>query len=128
MISNIQPGVLFRFLATGALNTLFGVAMYWLFLYIGLSYQWASALSLVLGILFSFNSHRALVFRTSGRFVRYVLVWALVYVVNIAFIAATRDYVGDYIAGVILLPVNIVLSFVLMRRFVFQEVKEQGAQ
>ena len=128
MKSRTDVALAVRFVAAGALNTLFGVAIYWLLLYVGLSYQWASALSLVLGIIFSFNSHRALVFRTRGRVVRYVLVWGFIYVVNIAFIAATRDYVGDYVAGVLLLPVNVICSFMLMKRFVFQEVKEQGAQ
>lgn len=127
MIANLDAGVIFRFLVAGVINTLFSVGVYWLLLYVGLSYPWAAALSMALGIIFSFNSHRSLVFRTKGRFLLYVLVWLFIYVVNIASIAAIRKYVGDYIAGVVLLPVNVLLSFMLLKRFVFQESTEQGA-
>lgn len=121
MVSNFDAGQIFRFLVVGVLNTLFSVGIYWLLLYVGLSYQWAAALSMVLGIFFSFNNHRSLVFKTSGGFVRYVLVWFVIYLVNIAFISAVRRYVGDYVAGVALLPVNVLLSFLLMKRFVFSD-------
>ena len=120
-------GVTLRFLAVGALNTLFGLCVYWLMLRIGMAYQFASAVSLVLGIVFSFNSYRALVFRERGRFIRYVLVWVCVYAVNIALISALRESTGDYYAGVILVPVNAAFSYILMRQFVFQKKTVSGA-
>jgi len=128
MISRFEMREIFRFLAVGVANSLFGVGVYWLLLYVGLRYQWAAALSLVVGIIFSFNSHRSLVFKARGGFVRYVLVWLFVYIVNIALITLIRKYVGDYIAGIVLIPVNAFLAFVLMKRFVFRNTMEQGAQ
>ena len=119
-ISIFETGLVLRFLAVGVANTSFGIGVYWLLLYTGLSYQWAVALSLALGIVFGFNNHRLHVFKARGGFVRYVLVWAFIYVVNIASISVLRIYVGDYIAGVALLPVNVLLSFILMKWFVFQ--------
>jgi putative flippase GtrA len=119
MIPNFGTGELLRFLVAGILNTLFSIGVYWLSLYVGMSFQWAAAVSMVLGIIFSFNNHRAFVFKTKGRFVRYVLVWFFIYVVNIALIAVIRSYIGDYVAGLVLLPVNIFLAFMLMKRFVF---------
>jgi putative flippase GtrA len=120
--------VILRFLVVGAANTLFGLGVYWLVLYVGLSYQWAAASALVLGIIVSFNSHRWLVFRVPGRFVRYVLVWLFVYFVNITLISVIREYVGDYIAGVVLIPVNALLAYVLMKRFVFHRAKASSAE
>lgn len=119
IILNFEAGVVFRFLIVGLFNTLFSVAVYWLLLHMGLGYQWAVALSMVLGVVFSFNNYRSLVFKTRGRFVRYVLAWCFIYIVNIALISIFRSYVGDYIAGVALLPVNVFLAFILMKQFVF---------
>jgi putative flippase GtrA len=124
LISLYDTGFLLRFLMVGAVNTSFGISAYWLLLYVGLSYQWASLLSLLLGIIFSFNSHRLAVFKTGGGFFRYVLVWVFIYFVNIEMIAIVRDYIGDYIAGVAVLPVNAALSFLLMKRFVFRPKKD----
>lgn len=126
MLSNFDAGMVFRFLAVGVLNTLFSVGVYWLLLYMGLVYQWAVALSLVLGVVFSFNNHRSLVFKARGGFVRYVLVWVFIYVINITLISVIRKYVGDYVAAVVLLPVNVILSFMLMKWFVFQGIKGRG--
>jgi len=103
----------------GAVNTLCALGVYWLLLYAGVQYQWASAASLVAGIVLGFNAHGRVVFHVKGSFFRYVLAWAAIYVVTIALIAAIRDQVGDYVAGVSLLPVTTLLSFVLMKRFVF---------
>jgi putative flippase GtrA len=126
MILLRETGLLLRFLAVGVINTGFGIGVYWLLLYVGMPYQGASLFSLILGIIFSFNSHRVAVFRTGGGFFRYVLVWLSIYFVNIALIAMIRDEIGDYLAAIALLPVNVVLSFVLMKYFVFRPMKEYG--
>lgn len=126
MISPLDTGSLLRFLAVGVINTGFGIGVYWLLLYAGMPYQGASLFSLILGIIFSFNSHRVAVFRTDGRFFRYILVWLSIYFANIALIAMIRDDIGDYLAAIALLPVNVVLSFILMKRFVFRSVKKYG--
>lgn len=126
MISLRNPGILLRFLAVGVVNTAFGIGVYWLLLYTGLAYPWASLLSLLVGIVFSFNSHRLAVFKTGGDFFRYVSVWASIYFVNIELISIIREDTGDYVAGIAVLPVNVVLSFILMKRFVFRPAKEYG--
>jgi putative flippase GtrA len=126
MISLRNPGILLRFLAVGVVNTAFGIGVYWLLLYTGLAYPWASFLSLLVGIVFSFNSHRLAVFKTGGGFFRYVLVWASIYFVNIELISIIREDTGDYVAGIAVLPVNVVLAFILMKRFVFRPAKECG--
>lgn len=128
MVANFKIGIIIRFLIVGMINTLFGIGIYWLLLYLGSNYQWASAMSMVLGIIFSFINHRTLVFKAKGRFVRYILVWLFIYVVNIALISIIREYIGDYMAGIALLPVNIFLGFVLMKQFVFPAIRSQDPQ
>lgn len=126
MISFRDTGILLRFIAVGVVNTCFGICIYWLLLYVGLSYQWASLFSLLLSIIFSFNSHKLAVFKTNGGFFRYVLVWGGIYFFNIEIISVIRVYTGDYFAAVALLPVNATLSFLLLKRFVFQPNKGYG--
>lgn len=118
--------MMLRFLGIGVINTFFGISVYWLLIYAGLPYQFASLLSLILGIVFSFNSHRRVVFKTGGRFFTYVVVWIFIYFVNIEMISMIRDFTGDYIAGLVLIPVNATLSFVLMKSFVFRSGKGYG--
>lgn len=127
MILNAKIEIIVRFLVVGTINTLFGLGVYWLLLYAGLSYQLGSLLSLILSLFFSYNNHRLAVFKSQGRFVIYILVWSFIYFVNIALISAIRSYIGDYLAGVAAMPVTITLSFVLMKWFVFRPVKEYGA-
>ncbi|MGR8979433.1 MAG: GtrA family protein [Gammaproteobacteria bacterium] len=112
-----------RFLIVGSINTLFGISVYWLLLYSGFNYRWATLFSLVLGVIFSFNSHRLAVFKTDGCFVRYVIVWLLIYFLNIALISVIRNHTGDYLAGIALMPLNVIVSFVLMKHFVFRLAK-----
>jgi putative flippase GtrA len=123
MISLRNLRILLRFLIIGVLNTVFSISVYWLLLYSGLTYQWASLLSLILGIIFGFNSHRIAVFKTEGCFFRYVLIWISIYFVNLELIALIRDDIGDYFAGIAVLPLDVVLSFVLMKLFVFRPQK-----
>jgi putative flippase GtrA len=126
MILLQDKGILLRFLLVGIVNTGFGVGTYWLLLYLGLTYQWASLFSLILSLFFSFNSHRLGVFKVKGGFFRYVLVSAFIYSVNIELITIIRDYTGDYFAAIAVLPVNVSLSFILMKYFVFRREKEYG--
>jgi putative flippase GtrA len=108
-----------RYVVVGAANTLFALSVYWLLLYVGVPYQLASAGSLIAALVLGFKAHGRVVFHAKGSFLRYVLAWTAIYFVSIALIAAIRGYVGDYVAGVSLLPVTTLLSFLLMKRFVF---------
>jgi putative flippase GtrA len=118
---------LLRYVLVGVLNTAFALVVYWLFLWLGFGFRWAAAFSLICGIIFSFKSHSALVFRSAGSFGRYLAVWTVVYAANIGFIAAVRDTTGDFTAGVAALPLNVVLGFVLLNHFVFNESRPSAS-
>lgn len=109
----------FIFLVIGLINTGFGIGVYWLLLYLGFGYQLASAVSLVIGIIFSFNNHGRFVFKVPGRFIRYIFVWGVIYIVNITLIGMINSNVGNFIAGLVLLPINIMMGYGLMKYFVF---------
>lgn len=112
-----------RFLLIGLLNTGFSYGTYSLLLAMGLDFASASFLALCAGIVWSFATQGRLVFRQHlrGRFFRYLLVWASLYVLNVSIIAGLiRLDLGPYLAGFIALFPVTGLSYILQRRFVFR--------
>lgn len=111
-----------RFVLVGLLNTTFSYLIYALLLFLGLGYQLANFLALVVGILFSFRTQGHLVFnnpdnRLLGRF---ILSWTLIYLCTIALIGRVMTLGLDaYSAGALSLPFSVVLSYVAQRYFVF---------
>lgn len=112
-----------RFLFVGTLNTAVGYAAYALLLYLGLPYAAASLGALLLGILFSFRTHGALVFgNRDGRLIfRFAACWGIIYLVNIALIGGLTGLgVSDYVAGALtMLPVAL-LSYLMQKFLVFE--------
>lgn len=118
---------LLAFLAVGAGNTLLGVLSYGLLLKLGLPFPAASGLSLALGILVGFHSHRVLVFRRPGGFWRYLGVWSAIYLLANALIWGLRPWLGAFLAGCVAMPANALAAFFALNRWVFNgEARQAG--
>lgn len=116
-----------RFLAVGVLNTAFGYGVFALGIWLGLHYSAAIACATVLGTLFNFKSTGNLVFGSSdnGRLFRFVSVYAIVYLLNVASVGAlVRLGFSEYISGLFVLLPLAVVSYWLNSRFVFHNAKE----
>lgn len=117
-----------KFLFVGCLNTAFGYLMYSLFLFIGFHYALASLLGTILGIFFNFKTTGGLVFKNKNNFLifKFFAVYSIVYTVNVTSLKIF-DYfnINLYLAGFILLFPLALLSFILMKRFVFGEKNAQ---
>lgn len=117
---------LFRFLAVGVLNTLFGYSVFAFALWLGLHYSAALAVATVLGVLFNFQSTGRLVFgcHDPGRLLAFVRVYALIYVLNVATVAILVQLGADaYQAGLLaLLPIALI-SYKLNATYVFKQQK-----
>ncbi|WP_449394804.1 GtrA family protein [Devosia riboflavina] len=114
---------LVRFLLVGGLNTLFGYGVFALMLWFGFHYSAASAIATVMGILFNFKSTGRLVFKSSdnSRLVRFILVYIVVYGVNVASLALLlRADIGAYTAGLLLILPLALLAYFLNASFVFR--------
>lgn len=112
-----------RFLVVGMLNTAFSYAIYAGFLYLGLSYQLANLIALVVGILFSFKTQGHLVFKNTDNrlFGRFLISWVLIYLCTIALIGRIIAFGFDaYSAGALALPFSVALSYLTQRYFVFR--------
>lgn len=117
----LSPQVL-RYLAVGALNTLFGYSCFALLLYVGLHYSLAALLATVLGVLFNFKSFGSLAFRSNGNhsFVRFVGVYVILYFLNVAGLALlAAQGVAPHIGGAALILPMAAIGYFLHKRFVF---------
>jgi putative flippase GtrA len=114
---------LFRFLAVGVLNSLFGYSCYALFMYlIGLTPPIALFLATVIGVLFNFKTTGYLVFKSNDNrlLFRFIFTYAIVYTVNILLIEGFGNFgVNAYYSGAILIFPMAVLAYILNTRFVF---------
>ena len=115
-----------RFLTVGLINTGFSYLIYAIGLFVGLPFTFANLIACLIGIFFSFRTQGAWVFKDAHdpKFLRFVLVWISIYLVNIGLIALILDFGLDaYWAGAIALPFIVVLSYFAQRFFVFRPAK-----
>ena len=107
----------------GGINTAFGYSVFALFILLGLHYVLAALLSQICGILFNFKTTGTIVFknRDNRLILRFFSVYALTYLISIGLLKLfDMAGIGSLVAGaIIVLPIAVV-SFLLMRRFVFK--------
>lgn len=112
-----------RFILVGVVNTGFSYAIYAGLVYLGLGYAIANLIALVVGILFSFKTQGILVFNepSNRRLLRFVIVWAVIYFINIFLIGQFIAWgFNAYSGGALALPFGVLLSFIAQKYFVFR--------
>lgn len=111
-----------KFLFVGGLNTAFGYGVFALFLFLKIHYSLALFLSTVLGILFNFKTTGVIVFKNNnnGLIFRFFAAYGVIYGLNLLGLKVF-DFIhfNLYGAGFILIFPMAVVSFILMKRFVF---------
>lgn len=111
-----------RFFLVGGLNTAASYAVYAALLAVGLSYPLANLGGLIFGIVFSFHTHSAYVFKRSGawRFPRFLAIWAGLYGLNTMLIGGfIRLGLDAYWAGALAIPPMALLSYLAQKKLVF---------
>lgn len=111
-----------KFLAVGALNTVFGYAVFAICIWLGLHFTIAAAISTVLGTLFNFKTTGRLVFgsRQSSRLGRFIGVYLVIYCTNIAGVWSLMTIGATaYWAGMLMIAPLALLSYTFNSRFVF---------
>lgn len=111
-----------RFLAVGVLNTAFGYLIFAALTLIGVSPGAAVVGGTILGVLFNFQSTGRLVFGASGGRLlpRFAAVYAVQALADIGLLhLALAHGVPVLIAQAVLLPPLVVITFFVMRRYVF---------
>lgn len=111
-----------RFAIAGAVNTLFGFAVYCIGLFAGLPVWAALLVGTVAGTIFNFLTTAGFVFRqlTLSRLPRFLFCYVLVYVLNLGLIRALSLWLHDEKLSQLVLVFPVALfSYLLMSRIVF---------
>ena len=120
-----------RFVAVGALNTLFGLATYSLFIRLG-SPTWVALVGgNAAGLAFNFLTTGGLVFAdlSPSRIPKFIAVYVGTYFFNLFLIHWLSRLVGGAILSqVILTPIMAVIAYVLMSRVVFTSVGNDASK
>ncbi len=112
-----------KFLFVGVLNTLFGYGVFALFNFIGLHYTISTLLATVSGVLFNFKTTGCIVFKNGDNrlIIKFVLVYSFTYFLTVFTLSLFDKFQlhNMYINYAILLPLNAIISYVLMKKIVF---------
>lgn len=121
-----------RFLFVGGLNTAFGYLVYAFLVYLIKNAYIAVILATIVGILFNFKTYGSLVFKSkdNAKLKRFFAVYLCTMVVQISLLKAltSAGVSNSYVAGGILTLPMALMSFLLMRKFVFAQVQESTAE
>lgn len=115
-----------KFCLVGVINTAAGYGFYASFIFFGIPYIIAGTLSYVTGICFNYIVTRRFVFEKVARknsFSYYLVSYGVLYFYSLAMLWFLVDVCGfsAYMAGLVSLPINAVVSFVLLRAIVFRK-------
>ena len=116
---------LLRFLAVGALKTLFGYVMFSLLVLAGVAPGLALFVGTLVGLLFNYFTTGRLVFaaRGLGRLPWFVAVYGLTFLVNLwSLRSLIATGLSPLLAQAIVLPLVILLTFLLNKLLVFRGV------
>lgn len=112
-----------KFFFVGGLNTLFGYSILAFLTLLNFHYVITTFIATVLGILFNFKTTGCLVFKKNNNklIFKFLLVYFLIYVLSLCFIKTLLlfGFSNLYCIYAILLIPNALLSFYLMKKFVF---------
>jgi putative flippase GtrA len=115
------------FLLVGALNTAVGYGLFAAFIFLGADTTLALSAATTLGVLFNFKSIGRLVFASGNvrLLPRFVGIYAVQFGVNLlALKALERAGASPLLAQLLILPPLAILSFIMMRHFVFAPVAQ----
>jgi len=113
---------IFRYYQAAVVNTLFGVGMYSLFVFLGLNMFVAQIVSHVLGVVFNYFTYSRHVFRESRSNKAYFfLSYAANYVVSLGTLLVVSRFVhSPYIAGLIATFLVSIINYFVLKNIVFR--------
>lgn len=121
-----------RFVFVGGLNTAFGISVYCLMIWIGLSYVWATMISQVLGVLFNFMTTGRLVFENQDKrlIFKFILNYIFTYFVNVGInkVSQLAFNCNAYTSGIIACLLTALISFFILSRFVYNKNQEHNEE
>ncbi|MBP3821511.1 GtrA family protein [bacterium] len=112
-----------KFLLVGGLNTLFGYSIFALCIYINFHYTLAVLISTILGVIFNFKTIGNIVFKNNNNKLlwKFVCVYIITYLISVGFLKLCLicGFINMYINSIILIIPNSLITYTLMKKFVF---------
>jgi putative flippase GtrA len=116
-----------RFLFVGALNTVFGYAVYSMFIFFGLHYLAAQFFGSILAITHSYLWNKHFTFKSkeksAGEVLRFISVYAVSYVLNmiLLYVLIDRLKINQYLAGAAGIFITTIISYVGHKKVSFRQ-------
>lgn len=111
-----------RYLVVGTFNSAVGYGIYAVLVLLGLVPELALLLATIIGVFIAFRTTGRIVFgnKDGALLFRFIAVYATIYLINAALLRLLVVLgLSPLIAQAMLLPVTVVITFLSMRRFVF---------
>ncbi len=113
-----------KFIFVGGLNTFFGYSVFAFFIFLGCHYSIANIFSIIFSIIFNFFSTGRIVFKNKNNslFLKFFTVYLTTWVTSTGFIYLFKHLFNNnlYFTGFLIIIPNAILSFILMKYFVFK--------
>lgn len=116
---------LFKYVLVAGANVMAGYGVFAFLIFLKFHYILACTLATIFGILFGFKTFSFIVFNNKNNWLifKYLIVWAIVYILNIAGLIALDHFkINNYTAGFIMLFPLAALGFLLNKKWVFKQV------
>jgi putative flippase GtrA len=113
---------LWRYYKVGVVNTIFGLSLYSLLVFIGLNLFVAQILSHVAGVTFNYFTFTRHVFKAVKPDIpRYIASYVINYLIGLGFLTLFHHFVrSPYIAGFLSAASTSVINYFILRFFVFR--------
>lgn len=116
----------FRFLLAGIVNTIFGYLVFALLIYFDYDYLIAVLIATILGVVFNYFSYGAYVFSSkasSFKFFKFLVSYTIIYCFNtlMLYVLKINFMLDIYLAQLICIPFNVVMSWLLLNRWVYKK-------
>jgi len=112
----------FKFLFVGFLNTAFSYFLYALFVTIGLSANVALLFQYIFGVLWNFKTTGTIVFQNKNNklIFKFIASYIFTFLINSILLKILIQHINDYLAQAILILPVAMLSFIILKNWVFK--------
>lgn len=114
-----------RFILIGVLNTIFSYIIFALLVYLEVKVKYALIFSTVAGVIFNYFSYKGVVFKkkaSAASFIKHISAYCVIYFLNIQILSLISRLLNlnFYLAQLICIPILVMISWVLMNRWVYK--------
>ena len=111
---------IWRFYQAAIVNTIFGISLYTLLVWLGVNMYIAHVTSHVLGIMFNYFTYSRYTFAAQGSKVKFGLSYVANYVIGLAFLALAAQFSSNpYVCGLAAAGAVSVINYLVLSRYVF---------